>query len=118
VNVKLPLAPVYVGRGGVLTGTARSSEEASARAEASRRAAARARLGRKLEHKRRTLEAEMAALQLAFDAETEELASELAEEDRRERTLAADAKARAHLRGGAAPAIPVHSNQQPKGRRS
>lgn len=98
----ITLAPVYVGGAGVLTGTARANQEANERAEALRRAEARQRLRRQLERKRRGLETRMAALKLEFDADTEELAAELAEGDRRERTLATDASKRAHLRRGGA----------------
>lgn len=96
----ISLAPVYIGSGGVLTGTARANQEASERAETLRRAEERQRLQRQLERKRRTLEAEVAALKRSFDTETEELAAELAESDRRERKLAGDASERAQLRGG------------------
>jgi circadian clock protein KaiC len=96
----ISLTPVYVGSAGVLTGTARSNQEANERAETLRRAEARQRLQRQLERKRRTLEAEVAALKLAFDAETEELSAELAEDDRHERTLMENVSARTRLRGG------------------
>jgi circadian clock protein KaiC len=92
----ISLVPVYLGGGGVLTGTARANQEARERAETLLRVE---RLQRQLERKRRTLEAEVAALKVAFDAETEELSAQLAEGDRQERTLAQDASNRAHLRG-------------------
>ncbi len=97
----ITLTAAYIGGAGVLTGTARSNQEAIERAEALQRAEARQRVRRQLERKRQTLEAEVAALHLAFDAETEALAAELAESDRRERTLSNDAGLRAQLRGGA-----------------
>jgi circadian clock protein KaiC len=97
----IALAPAYIGSAGVLTGTARSNQEAAERAEALRRSEARQRLRRQLERKRETLEAQVAALKLVFDAETEALAAELAESHRRERTLVNEASMRAQLRGGA-----------------
>jgi circadian clock protein KaiC len=113
----ISLAPVYIGSAGVLTGTARSNQEASERAETVRRGEARQRLQRQLERKRRMLEAQMAALQLAFEAQTEELSAELAAADRREHTLATDARARAHLRGdNASPkAIPTGRRRKRSG---
>ena len=114
----ISLAPVYIGSGGVLTGTARSNREASERAQALRRGDARQRLQRQLERKHRMLEAEVAALRLAFDAETEELSAELAEADRREHKLAADVRARTHLRGGNASTKAMHTGRRRKRRRS
>lgn len=96
----ITLAPVYIGGGGVLTGTARSNQETSERAESLRRNDVRQRMQRQLERKRLTLEAQVAALRLAFDAEAEELSAELAQQDRREHTLASDTSERARLRGG------------------
>jgi circadian clock protein KaiC len=110
--------PVYVGSAGVLTGTARVNQEASERAEALRRAETRLRLQRQLERKRRTLEAGVAALKRAFAADTEELSAELAEADRHERTLAIDARARAHQRGATASAEPKHASRRRERRRS
>jgi circadian clock protein KaiC len=117
-NRGITLDPVYIGSAGVLTGTARSNQEARERAETLRRTEARQRIRRQLERKRRTLEAEVAALRLAFDAETEELSAELAEADLQERTLATDASARAHLRGGPRRHETMHNNRRRKGRDS
>jgi circadian clock protein KaiC len=103
----ISLAPVYIGSGGVLTGTARANQEARERAETSLRAQRRQRLQRQLERKRQTLEAEVAALKLAIDTVTEELAAELAESDRHERTLAGYARDRAHRRGSS-PVEPLY----------
>lgn len=93
------LAPVYVGSGGVMTGTARQSQEARERVETLRRAEERQRLKRSIERKRRALEAQVAALTAAFEAEAEELAVELSQAEGYERSLSADAQARAGLRG-------------------
>jgi circadian clock protein KaiC len=114
----ISLAPVYIGGAGVLTGTARSNQEARERAEDLRRTEARRRVERQLERKRRTLEAEVAALNLTFDTETEELAAELAEADLQERTLATDASARAQLRGDGGRHETMHNNRRRKGRES
>lgn len=101
----ISLSPVYIGRAGVLTGTARANQEASERAEASRRTEARERLERQLERKRQAFDAEMAALRLAFEAEGEELRAQLAEAVVHERTLTADETARAQLRGSQTEAL-------------
>jgi circadian clock protein KaiC len=112
----ISLAPMYIGGAGVLTGTARSNQEARERAEDLRRTEARQRLERQLERKRRALKAEVAALKLAFETETEELSTELAEADLRERTLDTDARVRAALRGGAGRQEIRHGIRRPKGR--
>ena len=114
-NRGIALDPVYVGSAGLLTGTARSNQEARERAESLRRTEARQRVRRQLERKRRTLEAEVAALKFAFAGETEELSSELAEADLRERTLVTDTSARAHLRGDGARHQAKQQNRRRKG---
>lgn len=113
----ISLSPVYVGSAGVLTGTARSNQEASERAEGRRRIEARHRLQRQLARKRGRLDAEIAALKLAFEAETEELSAELAESDLLERTLESDATARAKLRSGGNGVKRVHRGVKPEARR-
>jgi circadian clock protein KaiC len=117
-NRGIALSPVYIGSAGVLTGTARSNQEARERAETLRRTETRRRLRRQLEARRRRLETEVAALKLAFEAETEELAAELAEADLHERTLVTDAGTRAHLRGGGGRRETMHNNRRRKGRDS
>jgi circadian clock protein KaiC len=114
----ISLAPVYIGRGGVLTGTARANQEASERAETLRRTEQRQRLQRQLERKRRTLEAGVAALQLAFDSETEELSAELAESDQQERKLTDDTSERARLRGGGTAVKSMHRDRGKTRKRS
>jgi circadian clock protein KaiC len=95
----ISLAPVYIGSGGVLTGTARATLEASERAETRRRAENRQRVQRQLGRKQQVLETQVAALRSAFETEAEELTAELAESDHEERTLADEQQERAHLRG-------------------
>ena len=117
-NRGIALAPVYIGTAGVLAGTARSNQEARERAETLHRTEARQRIKRQLERKRRTLAAEVAALKLAFEAEAEELAAELAEADLRERTLLTDVSARARLRGSGDRRETGHNTRRRKGRDS
>ncbi|MBV8495177.1 MAG: circadian clock protein KaiC [Gammaproteobacteria bacterium] len=98
----ITLSPLYSGSGGAVTGTARSTAEAAERAEGERQVEAQRRLTRQLERKRQMLAAEVATLKLRFDADTEELSAALADADRREHTLAADANARLRQRGDGA----------------
>jgi len=59
----------------------------------------------------------VASLNLAFDAETEELAAALADAARHEHTLAADANTRAHMRGGNVSVKPTHNTRTTRRRR-
>lgn len=113
----ISLAPVYIGAAGVLTGTARSTQEASERAARQLRAQERQRAQRQLERKRKALEAQVAALRLGFEAEAEEVSAELAESDLRERTLESDASARATLRSGGNGVKAMHKATRADGRR-
>jgi circadian clock protein KaiC len=69
----IEITDVYVGPGGVLTGSARQAQEAAeaAHAEARRRELERKR--RELERKRRALQAQIEALQTEFESEENEL---------------------------------------------
>jgi circadian clock protein KaiC len=115
----IALAPVYIGSSGVLTGTARSNQEASERAQHLQRAEARQRAQRQLDRKRAAHAAQVAALKLAFDMEVGELSAVLAADERRESALTADARVRAALRGdGAAFLRPAPAARKQAGRRS
>src|SRR5262249_20986347 len=103
-NQGISLLPIYVGSGGMLTGTARQSQEVQERAESLRRNEARPRLQRTPERKRRTLEAQIAGLTAAFESEVEELAREISEAEGHERNLTSADTMRARLRGGSAAA--------------
>jgi circadian clock protein KaiC len=83
------LVPAYVGPEGVLTGSARLSQEARETAAQALRAGEVQRLERELERKRERLEAQVADLRRSFEAEQEELREQLrerrtAEEQRRD----------------------------------
>jgi circadian clock protein KaiC len=95
----IELLPVFIGRGGVMTGTARRTQEAVERSKDQRRAQTRRRMQRNLEHKRRTLEAQIAALTAAFESEAEELAREITEAEEDERGVKSDTAVRARMRG-------------------
>jgi circadian clock protein KaiC len=69
----IDLVDVYVGPAGVLTGSARLSQEASERAQRISREQETLRRLRGLDRKRKVLEAQMAALRAEFDAEEDEV---------------------------------------------
>jgi circadian clock protein KaiC len=97
----IALTPAYIGAGGVLTGTARTTQEARERAEVVRRADERQRVGRVLAERRRHLESQIEQLRANFAAEVEDLESNILESNRREQALEADTDARARARGAA-----------------
>ena len=80
----IQLADVYMGPGGVLTGSAKAAQEAKDRVahEALRRRAERNRLN--MERKRAALEAQIAALQAEFEAEQEESNTTIMQEEQTE----------------------------------
>ncbi len=76
----IDLLDVYTGTGGVLTGSARYAQEAKERAEALAHRQEIDRKRRQIELKRMKMEATIADLQAAFDAEREELERLIAHE--------------------------------------
>ena len=106
------LVNVYLGAGGVLTGTARAAQEAREKAEALRRQQELERKQRDLEQKSKALEARMAAMREEFEAEKEELAREIIEQKQSEEVLAQDRVAMAVRRKADA-----SSKNRPKGQR-
>ncbi|MBI5669302.1 MAG: circadian clock protein KaiC [Chloroflexi bacterium] len=84
------LVDVYVGAGGVLTGSARAAQEAQERAAALAQAQEVERLRLNLERKRRALEAQIAALRANFDAEAEELYRIIDQQAAREQQIMTD----------------------------
>jgi circadian clock protein KaiC len=81
------LQDAYLGPHGVLTGSARQSQEARERAEALARRQKREGRKRERERRREALEARIAAMRKTFDAEEEEARRALEEEERREESL-------------------------------
>jgi circadian clock protein KaiC len=63
------LRDVYVGPGGLLTGSARDAQEARERAEAAQRQQETERTGVELEHRRKQLEDQIARMRAEFDIE-------------------------------------------------
>jgi circadian clock protein KaiC len=77
------LIPAYLGSAGVLTGSARLSQETKERAEQTAAATEVARRRLALEHRRHAVEAQIEALRASFRAETEEITRSLAAEEAR-----------------------------------
>jgi circadian clock protein KaiC len=92
------LLDVYVGAEGVLTGSARAAQEAKETAAGALRRQGIERKQRELEQKRKALEAQIAALRAAHEAESQELELGLAEERVREQKLASDRVDMARIR--------------------
>jgi circadian clock protein KaiC len=97
-NQGVDLLDVYVGPGGVLTGTARASREAKEEAEAIRRKQKIEQKLREIERRRKVREAQIAALQAESEAEEEEAKRISSEEKMRETALAEYREEMARLR--------------------
>jgi len=105
----IDLLDVYLGPGGVLTGSARAAQEAQEMADARDHRNRANRDMREQERKRKVLEAKIAALRAEFDMDSEEMQIMDAEEKKRSNGLAADREEMARLRradAGASPAAP------------
>lgn len=92
------LCDVYVGPGGVLTGSARLAQEAQERANELARQQDIARRQRELERKRTLLEAQIAALRSEFAAQETETLALIESQQRREVTLTQERVEMAHSR--------------------
>jgi circadian clock protein KaiC len=92
------LVDVYLGPGGVLTGTARKTQEAQEKAAALKRKQETSSRRRALETKRKNLEARIAELQAEFENEKREIEKSLIEDERREQMLAQERTAMARIR--------------------
>jgi circadian clock protein KaiC len=106
------LVNVYLGAGGVLTGTARTAQEAREEAEALLRQQELERKQRNLEQKSKALEARMAAMREEFEAEKAELSREIIEQKQSEEVLDRDRAAMAKSRKA-----DTSSNNRPNGQR-
>jgi circadian clock protein KaiC len=93
------LVNVYVGPGGVLTGTARKTQEAQEKAAFVKREQEASSTRRTLEVKRKSLKAKIAELWAEFENEKREIEKGLVEDEQRERIVAQGRKAMARLRG-------------------
>ncbi len=97
-NTGVQLLDVYVGPGGVLTGTARSVQEAQEKAAALVRRQEIERKLREIERKRLMMEAQVAALEADFESEKEEIEQIIQQETMKEKSLLEDERERARLR--------------------
>ncbi len=94
----LQLRDVYVGTGGVLTGTARVAQEAREMEEALERTREVERRQREMERRRKEVEAQIAALQAAFEEENAELERLVAADRSYQQKLSLDMQETARLR--------------------
>lgn len=96
----IDLRDVYVGGDRVLTGSARVSQEAQELAASELRAQDHDRKLRQLAARRKSLDAQIAALQAESELEEAELNFVIAQETLQKRTVMQNADAMSHLRGG------------------
>jgi circadian clock protein KaiC len=94
----IQLRDVYVGPAGVLTGSARLTQEAREKAEALLRQQTIEQKKREIESKRQILESEIAALQAEFDMSKEELEMVASREKTAKELSSRDRQAMAHQR--------------------
>src|SRR3984957_14964355 len=97
------LVDAYLGSAGVLTGSARITQEAADAASVARRAQESERHRREIRRKRASLERQISDLRASLEAEEEEARKALEYEEELERRMRADRQAMAVLRGGSAP---------------
>ncbi len=97
------LIDAYLGSAGVLTGSARVTQEAIDAADAARRAQDAERKRREIERKRAALERHVSELRATLEAEEEEVRRSLEHDAEREQTIQADRLAMAVQRGEAVP---------------
>ncbi len=95
----IELLDVYLGAGGIATGTARAVQEAQDAADALVRQQAIARRQNEVERKRLIMEAQIKALQAEFELEKEELEQAIQQAQSREQQLIYDQRERKKLRG-------------------
>ncbi|HTU59929.1 MAG TPA: ATPase domain-containing protein, partial [Polyangiales bacterium] len=93
------LVDVYIGAGGVLTGSARAQQEVRERAEVLLRRQEVARLQRQREAKKRALESHIAALRAEFERDNAELDLSIGEAEQRASQLVSDRRTMADRRG-------------------
>jgi circadian clock protein KaiC len=94
----IELVDVYLGAGGVLTGSARASQDAKEKEEERQYQHEAERIMREHEHKRKALEARIEALRAEFDVESDELRFMAAGQKRRRSGMVADRVEMARLR--------------------
>lgn len=92
------IVDVYTGPAGVLTGSARLSQETLEKAAEESRIEEIERLQRDLERKRKFMEAQAVALQVEFETKEEEIKQQLNQEKRQEKVLSENRQKMAHSR--------------------
>jgi circadian clock protein KaiC len=107
-NKGIRLLKVYLGGEGVLTGSARVAQEAKEKEAALERAQRSELTAAELQRKRKSMEAKIAALRAEFEAEKEEVAKLISQDERRAGRIEADRTAMAARRGKA------NKNGQPR----
>lgn len=95
------LVSTYLGSGGVLTGSARIAREAADAADALRRTQESTRKRRDMERRRAAVNRQIAELQASLDAEEDEVAEWLAQDEARENSYLNERDAMATRRGAA-----------------
>lgn len=95
------LVDAYLGNAGVLTGTARITQEAADAALVARRAQESERHRREMQRKRDSLERQISDLRAALEAEEEEARKAVEYDEELQRRLRAERQAMAARRGGA-----------------
>jgi circadian clock protein KaiC len=96
----IDLIDIYTGFGEVLTGSARAAQEATEKASEQARLLEVDRRHREQKHKKKDLEAKIAALRAEFAVETEEVQLMAEEEQKRQAVLAENRLKMARLRRG------------------
>jgi circadian clock protein KaiC len=92
------LRDVYIGPGGVLTGSARVAQEARDKAESLECKQEIERKQREIERKKTAIEAQITALRTQFEDEKDELERLIAKEKQRDETLASETRTLAKAR--------------------
>jgi len=108
----IDLLDVYLGPGGVMTGSSRAALEAQETAAAVEYQNCVNRKVREQEQKRKALEARIAALRAEFEAESEELQHTLSEDRLRHEVLNGDRKEMARLRKADTSSISMKRKQK------
>jgi circadian clock protein KaiC len=104
------LRDVYVGAGGVLTGSARLTQEAQEKAADTIRAQEMEHLQLELESKRRTLEAQIAAMRAEFEVQETEILKTIGQKQVREAQLAQEGMEMGQSRKADASVKPARKN--------
>jgi circadian clock protein KaiC len=111
-NKGIDLVDVYLGPGGVLTGTARSAQEAREREESAETDVAVRMRMREAERRRKVLEAKIAALRAEFESESEEMQFLATSEKQKKEDLTRERSEMARLRKADLPSIAVSERKK------